>query len=349
MSAYEKLTSLAITLPGMAPPVAAFVPFVRSGNLIFISGHIAKKDGKPWTGRLGADITTAEGKEAARGIAIDLMGALEAATGNLDSIRRIVKLLVLVNSTPTFNEQHLVANGASELLAEVFGDRGKHARSAFGAAQIPFGSCVEIELIAEVAEAPSQPDGWQAALVKDAGTLSDKFAGLARVMSGKYDWKPAEGVRSVADVFNLIVKENGLLAGVLSGAPSGGSSEGFLPQSAKSDCGTFQQRPAGAGEAVWKRHDEAERADADYSRSTRASGAVDLVRAQQQRGPALVQVGRLTGGRLVRRPIGRSTAASVRAAPNQRQHTRSPRRITHLGLPRWGRPSVANRCREWPT
>jgi enamine deaminase RidA (YjgF/YER057c/UK114 family)/uncharacterized damage-inducible protein DinB len=226
MSVYEKLKSLAITLPGVTPPVAAFVPFLRSGNLIFISGHIAKKDGKPWTGQLGADLTTADGKEAARGIAIDLLGALEAATGNLDSIRRIVKLLVLVNSTPTFNEQHLVANGASELLAEVFGDRGKHARSAFGAAQIPLGSCVEIELIAEVAEAraPSQPAGLQAAFAKDAGTLSDKFTGLARVMSGKYEWRPAQGVRSVADVFNLIVKENGLLAGVLSGTPNTGAS-----------------------------------------------------------------------------------------------------------------------------
>jgi enamine deaminase RidA (YjgF/YER057c/UK114 family)/uncharacterized damage-inducible protein DinB len=226
MSVYEQLKSLAITLPGVSPPVAAFVPFLRSGNLIFISGHIAKKDGKPWTGQLGADITTADGKEAARGIAIDLMGALEAATGNLDSIRHIVKLLVLVNSTPTFNEQHLVANGASELLAEVFGDRGKHARSAFGAAQIPLGSCVEIELIAEVAEAraQSQPAGLQAAFARDAGTLSDKFTGLARVMTGKYDWTPAQGVRTVADVFNLIVKENGLLAGVLSGTPNTGAS-----------------------------------------------------------------------------------------------------------------------------
>ena len=93
MSVYEKLKSLAITLPGVTPPVAAFVPVLRSGNLIFISGHIAKKDGKPWAGQLGADITTADGKEAARGIAIDLMGALEAATGNLDSIRRIVSSL----------------------------------------------------------------------------------------------------------------------------------------------------------------------------------------------------------------------------------------------------------------
>jgi len=126
--------------------------------------------------------------------------------------------------TPTFNEQHLVANGASELLAEVFGDRGKHARSAFGAAQIPFGSCVEIELIAEVADGQSKPPGWQAAFANDAGTLSEKFTGLARVMSGKYDWKPAQGVRSVADVFNLIVKENGLLAGVLSGTANTGAS-----------------------------------------------------------------------------------------------------------------------------
>ncbi len=224
MSVYEKLQSLAITLPGVTPPVAAFVPFVRSGNLIFVSGHIAKKDGKPWTGQLGAEITTADGKAAARGIAIDLMGVLEAATGNLDSIRRIAKLLVLVNSAPTFTEQHLVANGASELLAEVFGDRGKHSRSAFGVAQIPFGACVEIELIAEVADAPPQPTGLQAAFVTDAGTRSDKFTGLARVMSGKYDWKPAEGVRSVGDVFNLIVRENGLLAGVLSGTPNLGAS-----------------------------------------------------------------------------------------------------------------------------
>lgn len=150
MSAYKKLSALSITLPDLTPPVAAFVPFVRSGNLLFLSGHIAKKDGKPWTGQLGAALGTADGKEAARAIAIDLMGTLHAATGNLDSIKRIVKLLVLVNSTPAFTEQHLVANGASELFAEIFGERGQHARSAFGAAQIPFGSCVEIELIAEV-------------------------------------------------------------------------------------------------------------------------------------------------------------------------------------------------------
>jgi enamine deaminase RidA (YjgF/YER057c/UK114 family) len=151
MSVYEKLESLNITLPKLEPPVAAFVPFVRTGNLLFISGHIAKKDGKPWTGKLGADLTTAEGKQAAQAIAVDLLATLQAATGDLAKIQRIVKLLVLVNSAPTFTEQHLVANGASELLIEILGrECGAHARSAFGVAQIPLGSCVEIELIAEV-------------------------------------------------------------------------------------------------------------------------------------------------------------------------------------------------------
>jgi enamine deaminase RidA (YjgF/YER057c/UK114 family) len=150
MPVYEKLKSLNIALPKLDPPVAAFVPFVQSGNLVFISGHIAKKDGKPWTGKLGTDLTTAQGKQAAQGIAIDLLSTLQAAVGDLNKIHRIVKLLVLVNSAPTFTEQHLVANGASELLMEIFGERGAHARSAFGVAQIPLGSCVEIELIAEL-------------------------------------------------------------------------------------------------------------------------------------------------------------------------------------------------------
>ena len=150
MSVYEKLRVLNITLPKLDPPVAAFVPFVRAGNLIFISGHIAKKDGKPWTGKLGADLTTAQGKQAAQAIAVDLIATLQAAVGDLNKIQRIVKLLVLVNSAPTFTEQHLVANGASELLMEIFGERGAHARSASGVAQIPLGSCVEIELIAEL-------------------------------------------------------------------------------------------------------------------------------------------------------------------------------------------------------
>jgi enamine deaminase RidA (YjgF/YER057c/UK114 family) len=150
MSVYEKLKALDITLPQLDPPLASFVPFVRTGNLVFVSGHIAKKDGKLWTGKLGADLTTVDGKQAAQSIAIDLLATLQAAVGDLNKIRRIVKLLVLVNSTPTFTEQHLVANGASELFVEIFGERGAHARSAFGIAQIPLGSCVEIELIAEL-------------------------------------------------------------------------------------------------------------------------------------------------------------------------------------------------------
>jgi enamine deaminase RidA (YjgF/YER057c/UK114 family) len=151
MSVAERLKEMGISLPEVTPPVAAFVPFVRSGNLVFLSGHIAKKEGRPWTGQLGSQVTTEEGRWAARGVAIDLMGTLHAAAGGLDKVLRIVKLLVLVNSAPSFTEQHLVANGASELLEEVFGERGRHARAAFGVAQIPFGSCVEIEMIAEVA------------------------------------------------------------------------------------------------------------------------------------------------------------------------------------------------------
>jgi enamine deaminase RidA (YjgF/YER057c/UK114 family) len=150
MSVYNQLKALDIELPPVATPAAAYVPFVRTGNLVFVSGHIARKDGKPWVGQLGKEISTEEGKAAARAIAIDLMGTLQAAVGDLNKVKRIVKLMSLVNSAPTFTEQHLVTNGASELFGQVFGDRGAHARSAFGVAQIPMGSCVEIELIAEV-------------------------------------------------------------------------------------------------------------------------------------------------------------------------------------------------------
>ena len=122
----------------------------QRGNTVYLSGHIAKKDGKVWTGKLGANLTTEEGKAAARSIAIDLLATLHAHVGDLNRVKRIVKLMSLVNSTLDFTEQHLVTNGASELVADVFGERGKHARSAFGVAQIPLGACVEIELIAEV-------------------------------------------------------------------------------------------------------------------------------------------------------------------------------------------------------
>ena len=150
MSVHDKLLQLGISLPPVAIPAAAYLPFVRTGNLVFVSGHIARKDGKPWVGQLGLTMATEEGKAAARAIAIDLMGTLQAAVGDLNKVVRIVKLMSLVNSTATFTEQHLVTNGASELFGEVFGAAGAHARSAFGVAQIPMGACVEIELIAEV-------------------------------------------------------------------------------------------------------------------------------------------------------------------------------------------------------
>jgi enamine deaminase RidA (YjgF/YER057c/UK114 family) len=152
MSITDRLQELGITLPPLATPAAAYVPFVRTGNLVFISGHIARKDGKPWVGQLGLTMGTAEGQQAARAIAVDLLGTLSAAVGgDLSRVRRIVKVMSLVNSANTFTEQHLVTNGASELLVQVFGPEvGSHARSAFGVAQIPLGACVEIELVAEV-------------------------------------------------------------------------------------------------------------------------------------------------------------------------------------------------------
>ena len=151
MSVQDRLQQLGITLPPVSVPAAAYVPFVRTGNLVFISGHIARQNGKPWVGQLGKDMDVDTAKSAARAVAIDLMGTLQAAVGDLSKVRRIVKLLSLVNSTPTFTEHHLVTNGCSELLRDVFGaEIGSHARSAFGVAQLPMGACVEIELIADV-------------------------------------------------------------------------------------------------------------------------------------------------------------------------------------------------------
>ena len=148
----QRLQALGITLPPVAVPAASYLPFARTGNLVFLSGHIAKKDGQVWVGQLGKTMVTAEGQQAARAIAIDLMGTLAVAAGGLDKVQRIVKVMSLVNSTPAYTEQHLVTNGCSELIAQVFGaEIGSHARSAFGVAQLPLGACVEIELIAEVA------------------------------------------------------------------------------------------------------------------------------------------------------------------------------------------------------
>jgi enamine deaminase RidA (YjgF/YER057c/UK114 family) len=155
MSVYDQLNALAITLPPVAVPAAAYVPFVQTGKLVFLSGHIAKKDGKAWVGQLGTNMDTEEAKAAARAVAIDLLGTLDAACKaagtDLNGVKRIVQLMSLVNSSPSYTEHHLVTNGCSELIGQVFGDKGLHARSAFGVAQLPMGTCVEIEMIAELA------------------------------------------------------------------------------------------------------------------------------------------------------------------------------------------------------
>jgi enamine deaminase RidA (YjgF/YER057c/UK114 family) len=151
MSYYEKLQALNITLPAVATPAAAYVMYAQTGNTVFLSGHIAKKDGAVWVGQLGKNMETAEGKLAARAVGIDLLATLQAACGgDLKRVKRIVKLMSLVNSTADYTEHHLVTNGASELIGEIFGENGKHARSAFGVAQLPMGACVEIEMIAEI-------------------------------------------------------------------------------------------------------------------------------------------------------------------------------------------------------
>lgn len=152
----ERLRALRITLPGEAPPIVPgytpiFAPFARTGSLLYLSGRLAKKDGALFVGKLGDQVTSAEGKEAARGIAIEMIATMQAALGDLERVQRIVRLLAMVNCTPEYTEPHVVANGASELLIDVFGERGRHARSAVGVAQLPFGVCAELDLIVEVA------------------------------------------------------------------------------------------------------------------------------------------------------------------------------------------------------
>jgi enamine deaminase RidA (YjgF/YER057c/UK114 family) len=150
----DRLAQLHIALPDAPPPVVngyapKFVPYVRSGDQIHLSGRLAKRGGEVWRGKLGAEWTAADGQEAARGVAIELVAVLRDALGDLDRVKRIVRLLVLVNATSDFEEPHVVANGASELLLQLFGERGAHARTACCVAQLPFGACVEIEMVAE--------------------------------------------------------------------------------------------------------------------------------------------------------------------------------------------------------
>ena len=150
MDPYSRLTELGITLPPPLPALPTLVMAAQTGNLVFVSGHIARKAGQPWVGQFGLDMATGEGKLAAQAVGIDLLATLHGFLGDLRRVERIVKLLCLVNSTPTFTEQPQVANGCSELLISVFGEAGRHARSAFGVSQLPLGACVEIELVAAV-------------------------------------------------------------------------------------------------------------------------------------------------------------------------------------------------------
>jgi enamine deaminase RidA (YjgF/YER057c/UK114 family) len=147
----KRLADLGIVIPAAAAPAANYVPFVRSGNLLFPSGQLPIKDGKlAVTGLLGRDLDTAAGQEAAKLCAINVLAQAKAALGDLEKIRRLVKISVYVASAPNFTEQHLVGNGASDLFAKVLGERGKHARVAVGMAALPLNAAVEIEAVLEV-------------------------------------------------------------------------------------------------------------------------------------------------------------------------------------------------------
>ena len=151
----ERLAAMNIVLPDSPPPIVAgytpiFAPYVRSGELVSISGRLAKKEGAVWRGKLGQELSVRDGQEAARGVAIELLATLRDAAGDLNRVQQIVRLLVIVNGTPDFDEPHVVANGASEVFVQLFDERGLHARTAMCAAQLPFGACVEIEMLAQL-------------------------------------------------------------------------------------------------------------------------------------------------------------------------------------------------------
>jgi enamine deaminase RidA (YjgF/YER057c/UK114 family) len=147
----DRLRDLGIELPPVAAPVASYVPVVVAGGLAFVAGQVPLEDGQPLaTGRLGDDLTTDEGAFWARRCALQILAALQAELGSLDRISRIAKVTVWVASSDTFTEQPKVANGASDLLVEVFGDPGKHARAAVAAPVLPLNAPVEVELIAEI-------------------------------------------------------------------------------------------------------------------------------------------------------------------------------------------------------
>jgi enamine deaminase RidA (YjgF/YER057c/UK114 family) len=151
MSAAERLAALGLTLPPVAAPVAAYVPAVRTGAYVYVSGQVPVADGKlAATGKVGAEVTAEDAAGMARTCALNAVAAAAEAAGGLDRIRRIVKVVGFVASAPGFGGQPQVINGASELLIEVFGEDGRHARSAIGVAELPLNAPVEVEMIVEV-------------------------------------------------------------------------------------------------------------------------------------------------------------------------------------------------------
>ena len=150
MTPEQKLQQLGITLPEVAKPVANYVPTVQTGNLLFVSGNGPRPNTPNRTGKLGADLTVEQGYQVARDVGISLIAAMKAGLGDLSRVKRIVKVLGMVNSAPDFGDQPKVINGCSDLLVEIFGENGKHARSAVGMGALPGNIAVEIELIAEV-------------------------------------------------------------------------------------------------------------------------------------------------------------------------------------------------------
>jgi enamine deaminase RidA (YjgF/YER057c/UK114 family) len=150
LSIEARLVELGITLPEPAAPVAAYVPVVIAGGLAHVSGQLPFVGGQLVTGRLGEDVSLEDGTAAARACGLMLLAQVRAALGSLDQVTRVVKLGAFVNSTGDFTDQPKVANGASELMAEVFGDAGRHARSAVGVPVLPLGAAVEVDAIFEV-------------------------------------------------------------------------------------------------------------------------------------------------------------------------------------------------------
>ncbi len=151
MTIEDKLSQMGLKLPAPGKPAGNYVPAVRTGNLVFLSGHGPKlEDGKLITGKVGADLTLDDGYAAAQRVALVLLASLKSEIGDLDRVRRVVKLLGMVNCTPDFTDQPKVINGASDLLVELFGDKGRHARSAVGMNALPSNIAVEIEMIVEI-------------------------------------------------------------------------------------------------------------------------------------------------------------------------------------------------------